>query len=70
LKPHRFIEDQTLQLVLAKPNDFLSKEPIEVKYFDNLPNQQQVEETYYDNLSNEEPIKTIHFSKMFVKELV
>jgi hypothetical protein len=25
-----------------------------VKYFDNMPNQQQVEETYYDNLSKEE----------------
>ncbi len=54
LKPDRFIEDQTLQPILAKPNDFLSKEPVEVKYFDNMPNQQQVEETYYDNLSKEE----------------
>ncbi len=38
LKPHRFIEDQTLQPILAKPNDFLSEELVDVKYFDNLCN--------------------------------
>jgi hypothetical protein len=38
LKPYRFIEDQTLQPILAKPNDFLSEEPMDVKYFDNLCN--------------------------------
>jgi hypothetical protein len=38
LKPYRFIKDQTLQLVLAKPNDFLSKEPVEKKYSSNLSN--------------------------------
>jgi hypothetical protein len=40
LKPYRFIKHQTLQLVLVKPYDFLSEKPIEVKYFDNMPNQQ------------------------------
>jgi hypothetical protein len=34
LKPYRFIEDQTFQ-----PNDFLLKELVEVKNFDNLSNQ-------------------------------
>ncbi len=53
LKPYRFIEDRTLQLVLVKLSDFLSKEPMEVKYYDNL---QHVEETHFDNLSNEEPV--------------
>jgi hypothetical protein len=38
LKPYRFIKDQTLQLVLVKPCDFLLEEPREVKYFDNLSN--------------------------------
>jgi hypothetical protein len=38
LKSYRFIKDQTLQLVLAKPNDFLSKEPMEKKYSSNLSN--------------------------------
>jgi len=38
LKPCRFIEDQTLQPILVKPNDFLSEELGEVKYFDNLFN--------------------------------
>jgi hypothetical protein len=28
LKPYKFVEDHTLQLVLVKPNDFLPKEPI------------------------------------------
>jgi hypothetical protein len=51
LKPYRFIEDQTLQLVLVKPNDFLSKEPMEVKYSNNL---QHVEETHFDNMSDDE----------------
>jgi len=68
LKPYRFIEDQTFQLVLTKPIDFLSKELEEVKYFDNMSNQQQVEETYFDNLSKEEPVETIHFGILFVKE--
>ncbi len=38
LKFHRFIEDQTLQPVLANLNDFSSKEIVEVKYFDNMSN--------------------------------
>ncbi len=38
LKPYKFIEDQILQLVLVKPNNFLSEEPIEVKYSNNLSN--------------------------------
>jgi len=40
LKPYRLIKDQTLQPILVKLSDFLSKEPVEVKYFDNLSNQQ------------------------------
>ncbi len=36
LKPYRFMEDQTLQLVLGKPSDFLPKEPVEVTHFNNL----------------------------------
>ncbi len=39
LKPYKFIEDQTLQLVLIKPNDFLLlEELVEEKYFGNLFN--------------------------------
>ncbi len=53
LKPYRFIEDQTLQPILAKPNDFLSEELVDT--------------TYSDNLSNEEPIETIHYGNMFIK---
>ncbi len=70
LKPYRFIEDQTLQPILAKPTNFLLKEPMEVKYSNNLCNQQQVEETYSDTLLNEDPVETIHFSNLFVNELV
>jgi hypothetical protein len=50
LKAYRFIKDETFQLVLAKPNDFLLEEPIEVKYSDNLFNQQHVEETHFKQL--------------------
>jgi hypothetical protein len=32
LKPYRFAEDHTLQLVLTKPSDFLSKDPIETTH--------------------------------------
>jgi len=61
------MEEQTLQLVLAKLGDFLSKELVEVKYDYNMSNQQHVEETYFDNLSKEEPVEVIHYGNMFVK---
>jgi hypothetical protein len=38
LKSYKFIEDQTFQPILVKPNDFLLEEPLEVKYYDNLSN--------------------------------
>jgi hypothetical protein len=53
---------------LAKPNDFLLKDPMEVKYFNNLFNKQHVEETYYDNMSKEELIETINYGNLFFKE--
>jgi hypothetical protein len=68
LKPYKFIGDQTLQPILVKLNEILSKEPIGVKYFDNLFNYQQVEETYSNNLSKEKIVETIHSSNLFVKE--
>ncbi len=40
LKPYRFMEFQTLQPVLAKPSDFLTKEPMEVTHSDNLSTKQ------------------------------
>jgi len=33
------MEDQTFQPILAKFNDFLSKEPMEVKSYNHLSNQ-------------------------------
>jgi uncharacterized protein YcgL (UPF0745 family) len=39
LKLYRFIKDQTFQLILANPNDFLVKDLVEVKNFDNVSNQ-------------------------------
>jgi len=36
LKPYSFVEDQTLQPILVKPNDFLPKEPLEATHFDNM----------------------------------
>jgi hypothetical protein len=44
MKPYRVMEDQTLQLVLTKPNDFLPKEPVEITHYDNMSTKQQVEE--------------------------
>ncbi len=43
---------------------------MEVKYFENLFNQQQVEETCYDNLSKEESIEAIHSNNLSKEELV
>ncbi len=40
LKPYRFMEDQTPQLVLGKPSDFLPKEPVEVTHSNNLSTKQ------------------------------
>jgi hypothetical protein len=37
LKPFRFIENRTLQLVLVKPNDLVTDEPIQTKEADSLP---------------------------------
>jgi hypothetical protein len=34
-KPYQFIEDHTLQLVLAKPDDLLPKKPIEIGQSNN-----------------------------------
>jgi len=56
LKPYRVMEHHTLQLVLTKPSDFLSKEPIETTHSSNL---------FIDQL-----IETIHSSNLFTKELV
>ncbi len=36
LKPYRFVEDQTFQPILAKPNDFLLEEPLEATHSDNM----------------------------------
>jgi hypothetical protein len=36
LKPYRFMEDQTFQPILTKPNDFLPKEPLEETHFNNM----------------------------------
>jgi hypothetical protein len=38
LKPYRFTEDQTFQLVLVELSDFLLEEPVEEKYFGNISN--------------------------------
>ncbi len=40
LKPCRFMEDQTLQPILTKPNDFLPKELVEITHFDNMSTKQ------------------------------
>ncbi len=40
LKPYRFMEDQTLQPIWTKPNDFLPKELVEITHFDNMSTKQ------------------------------
>jgi len=50
------MEDQTFQPILAKLNDFLSKEPMEV--------------THFDNLLNEELVEIIHSTNLFIEKLV
>jgi hypothetical protein len=56
LKPYRFVEDHTIQPILAKPSDFL---PIE-----------SIETSYSGNLFIKEPIETNHFGNLFTEELV
>ncbi len=36
LKPYKFIEDRTLQPILAKPNDLVTDEPIQTKELEPL----------------------------------
>jgi hypothetical protein len=36
LKPYKFVEDQTIQHVLTKPNDLLPKKIVETNHFGNL----------------------------------
>ncbi len=36
LKPYKFVEYITLQLVLVKPNDLLTDEPIQIKEANSL----------------------------------
>jgi len=36
LTPYRFIEDKTLHLVLAKPNDLITKKPFQINFFEPL----------------------------------
>ncbi len=56
LKNYRFVEDHTLQIVLAKPSVFLSEERIET--------------THFANLFTKELVETNHYGKLFAKELV
>jgi len=46
------MEDKTLQPILAKLNDFLSKEPKKEMHYNNLSTKQQIDETHFDNLLN------------------
>jgi hypothetical protein len=70
LKPYRFMEDQTFQPILVKPNDFLPKELVEMTHFDNMSTKQQVEETHFDNLSNGKPFEITHHGNLFIEELI
>ncbi len=70
LKPYKFMEDQTFQLVLTKPSEFLLEELVELTHFDNLSTKQHVEETHFDNRSNEELVETTHYGNLFVEELI
>jgi hypothetical protein len=70
LKPYRFMEDQTLQVVLTKLNDFLPTELVVVTHSNNLSTKQHVKDTHFDNLSNEELVEINHSSNLFIKELV
>ncbi len=67
LKPYMFVTDHTFQLVLAKLNDFLAKEPMEATHFNKLFIKQPIEVTHHNNLLNEEPIERNHYNNMFVE---
>ncbi len=50
LKPYQSIEDHTLQLVLAKPNDLLPKKPIEIGQSNNPFTEEPIEIDKFFNL--------------------
>ncbi len=47
LKPYRFVEDHTLQLVIVKPRDLLLEELIEINH--------------YNDVFTKEPTKMVYF---------
>jgi hypothetical protein len=57
LKPYKFVEDDTLQLVLVKPNDFLLEEPIGIIYSSNIFIEELVETDHYGNLFTKNLVK-------------
>jgi len=58
LKPYKFIKDQTLQPIVAKPNDLLPKESIEICQSNNLFIEKPVETNHSGNLFTKEPAKS------------
>ncbi len=62
MKPYKSMEDQIVQNVIIKPNDFLSKKLIETKHFGNMSIEESVETNHYGNLFNEERVETNHYS--------
>jgi hypothetical protein len=69
LKPCRFVEDHTFQLVLTKPNDFISEELVEIIYFGNLFIEELVETNHYGNLFTKELVK-FHIRGLIVINLI
>jgi hypothetical protein len=70
LKPYRFVEDQTLQHVLAKCSDFLLEELVETTHSGNMFIEELIETTHSSNQFIEEPVETNHYGNLFTKEIV
>jgi hypothetical protein len=70
LKPYRFVEDHTFQLILIKPSDILLEELVETNHSNNIFIEEPIEVTCFDNLFNEKLVETNHSSDLFIEELI
>jgi hypothetical protein len=68
VKSYRFVEDHTLQHVLAKPSDLFLEEPIERNHFGNLFTKELVETNHCNDMFTKEPFEMVQFSNLSIKE--
>ncbi len=69
LKPYRFVENHTFQLVIVKLSNFSSKELVETNHFGNMFNEELVETNHFGNMFIKEPVK-LHTKGLITNNLI